>query len=159
MQAVCDKCLSHGLLMQHILHHCSIARVGFSTGVKSWIEQRSVWNGYSCINIWEMLFFFFISPSLSGNWGGGILDEKSPWLCSSLASHACLLFWRPPVSGLMEMFLQSRVVAALCELSVETALEIRASIVRGPVVEKKRRKKLKWKINHKGLTSVNCRGH
>lgn len=59
--------------------------------------------------------------------------ERSTWLFSSLASYASLLFWRPPVSGLIEMFLQKRAVAALCEPAIETVLEIKVSIVRRPV--------------------------
>ncbi|KAI4830428.1 hypothetical protein KUCAC02_002058 [Chaenocephalus aceratus] len=41
--------------------------------------------------------------------------------------------YRPPVSGLIEMFLQRRAVAALREPAIETVLEIRVSILGKPV--------------------------
>lgn len=68
-----------------------------------------------------MSFFYFSKPVRELR--RRILYERSTWLCSSLASYASLLFWRPPVSGLIEMFLQRRAAAALCELAIESALE------------------------------------
>ncbi len=134
------KCLSHGLFMQHALHHCSIASVGCSTGVKSsWHLNRrevSVKRIFLYKHLRDVFFFFlflYVSNPVS-ELRRGILCERSTWLCSSLASYASLLFWRPPVSGLIETFFsQRRAVAALCELAIETVLEIRVSILRRPV--------------------------
>lgn len=71
--------------------------------------------------------FFF--PPLQSCQRRGRWCERITRFCNSLASYASLLFWRPPVSGLIEMFSQSRA----SELSIETVLEITVSILGRPL--------------------------
>lgn len=106
---------------------------------------------------WGFLLLYFSKPVRELR--RGILYERSTWLCNSLASYASLLFWRPPVSGLIEMFLQRRAVAALCEPAIETVLEIRVSILGKPVALCRANEQEEDGVRNQSETSVNRRRH
>lgn len=57
------------------------------------------------------------------------------------------------------MFLQRRVVAAVCELAIETVLEIRVSILRKPVTLCQANEQEEDGVRNQSQTSFNSRGH
>lgn len=83
----------------------------------------------------------------------GRLCERITRVSTSLASYASLLFWRPPVSGLIEMFSQSQA----SELSIETVLEIIESILGRPLAPCQTNKQKEGEVGNKSrrLSSVN----
>lgn len=82
----------------------------------------------------------------------GRLCERITWFCNSLASYASLLFWRPPVSGLIEMFSQSRA----SELSIETVLEIIVSILGRPLAPRQTNKQKEDGVGNKSRVTELC---
>lgn len=83
----------------------------------------------------------------------GRLCERITRFSTSLASYASLLFWRPPVSGLIEMFSQSQA----SELSIETVLEIIVSMLGRPLAPCQTNKQKEGEVGNKSrrLSSVN----
>lgn len=141
-----DKCLSCGLFGQHALCLCRIQH-GHLTLFSIWKQERSTGNGHSLPNISE------IPPPPQSCQRRGRLCERIARFSTSLASYASLLFWRPPVSGLIEMFSQSQA----SELSIETVLEIIVSMLGRPLAPCQTNKQKEGEVGNKSrrLSSVN----
>ncbi len=103
------------------------------------------------------VYFSSIPSALSVSWEGeycmngalGSVTHLPAMLPCSFEDHLSV--------ASLKCFLQRRAVAALCELTIETVLEIRVSILRRPTARPVSKKTMEWGVNHKRPTFVNSR--